>query len=340
MTFKQLEQLLQDIQRLRIAVIGDYCLDGYWFVDPSRSQPSLETGKATSPVSEQRYSPGGAGNVISCLRAIGCGKLDALGVLGQDPWGRELSRLLEADGVNTTAFLRQEHNWSTLAYIKPHIRGEEQSRLDFGNFNGISAQNAAALLNHLEALLPDLDAVIINQQVAEGIHSEAFRVGLGRLVERNPEKLFVADCRDYPDLYRGSVIKVNEAEAARLAGLGSEAKADVLRNAVEEVCRRMNERTGRPVFVTLGSRGILFFHEGELQRVSALMVPGPLDTVGAGDSVVAGITSALAAGRPPAEAAQLGILMASVTIRKLHVTGSASPEEVLQAAETFQEERP
>ena len=68
---EDLKRLLDDICKARIAVLGDYCLDAYWFVDRSREEISVETGLPTRPVMEQRYSLGGAGNVVMNLVAMG-----------------------------------------------------------------------------------------------------------------------------------------------------------------------------------------------------------------------------------------------------------------------------
>jgi sugar/nucleoside kinase (ribokinase family) len=59
-------------------------------------------------------------------------------------------------------------------------------------------------------------------------------------------------------------------------------------------------------------------------------VTGPIDIVGAGDSTTAGIVSALCAGATPAQAAQVGCLVASITIQQLGVTGTAHPAQVLE----------
>jgi sugar/nucleoside kinase (ribokinase family) len=74
---------------------------------------------------------------------------------------------------------------------------------------------------------------------------------------------------------------------------------------------------------------------GEVHQVPALPVTPPIDTVGAGDSFLAALTTALAAGANPIEAARLGHFAAAVTIRKLGITGTASPEEILSVAETI-----
>jgi sugar/nucleoside kinase (ribokinase family) len=64
-------------------------------------------------------------------------------------------------------------------------------------------------------------------------------------------------------------------------------------------------------------------------------VPPPVDTVGAGDTFLSALTLALAAGASAVEAAALGHLAAAVTIRKLGITGAASPTEILEAYERY-----
>ena len=95
----------------------------------------------------------------------------------------------------------------------------------------------------------------------------------------------------------------------------------------------LGQRWGSPVFVTCGARGCLVYDAQRLHVVPGLRISGPTDPVGAGDSVVAGITAALAAGRDTLAAAMLGNFVASVTVQKLFQTGTASPEEILAIAE-------
>ena len=68
-------------------------------------------------------------------------------------------------------------------------------------------------------------------------------------------------------------------------------------------------------------------------RVPGVPVEGPIDIVGAGDSAMAGLASALCAGATPVEAALVGNLAASVTVRQLGTTGTASRAQMLQAFE-------
>ena len=70
---KQLvENILKKAKTAKIAVIGDFCLDVYWFVNQSASEKSLETGLSTLPICRQEYSLGGAGNIVNNLHTLGC----------------------------------------------------------------------------------------------------------------------------------------------------------------------------------------------------------------------------------------------------------------------------
>ena len=101
--------------------------------------------------------------------------------------------------------------------------------------------------------------------------------------------------------------------------------------ALFERDRDAGEGPSRPVFVTLGEDGLLVIDDDGCRHLPGIRLPGPVDTVGAGDSVTAGIVSALAAGAILDEAGLVGNLVASITVRQLGVTGTASPGQVLEA---------
>ena len=324
----RLEEILARIPQTRVAVIGDFCLDVYWFLDLSRSERSVETGLPTQPVREQRYTLGGAGNVVCNLVALGCRNVHALGVLGDDPWGREQMRLLESLRVDTSGMRVQADGWSTLAYSKPYAGSEERNRLDFGNFNALSTATAEALLAECRRRAAEVDVVLINQQVPQGIHTAYFQAGLGALVRECPQTRFIVDSRHCTDAYVGALLKLNEHEAARLCKLGRGEGELILREEALAAADVLFERYNKPVILTRGRRGLIVRDAGGLCEVPGIQVLGRVDTVGAGDSVLAGLALGLAAGGTPLEAAQLGNFVAGVTIQKLNQTGTATPDEV------------
>jgi rfaE bifunctional protein kinase chain/domain len=328
MTCAGLRELLDTITRARIGVVGDFCLDAYWTMDASLSEISIETGLATRPVRAQRYSLGGAGNVVNNLLAMGVSRVAAFGVLGSDPFGREMLRILESLRADPAGLLVQDRGWDTPVYIKP-VEGEaEQGRIDFGNANQLDPALGSALLHRLADALPELDLVIVNQQLENGIHTETFRAELAGLIQR-ARIPFICDSRSWSDSYAGAIRKLNDREALRLCGNRWESEEPVPRAEAAAAIEELFGRWGRPIYITRGSRGMLVRDQQGCAEVPGLQILGRVDTVGAGDSALAGIASALASGRDGRDAAALGNLVAGVTVQKLFVTGTASPEEIL-----------
>jgi bifunctional ADP-heptose synthase (sugar kinase/adenylyltransferase)/phosphoglycolate phosphatase-like HAD superfamily hydrolase len=325
MNQSDLETLLSKIRTCRIGVVGDFCLDVYLLLDPSVSEPSLETGLATRPVRTQRYSLGAAGNVASNLHAMGVGTLCAFGVIGEDPFGYEMSQLLSVKGIDMSGLLMQREEWDTHVYMKPHEREQEQHRFDFGGFNDLHPTTSSALINALTSALPSLDLVIINQQVQHGIHTAKFRESLRTLVRDHPEKKFIADSRHFADEYDGCMRKINIHEAATVRG----DPADMDSIELTSLARELFERWGKPVFLTRGENGCIICDASGCGEVSGLLILSPVDPVGAGDSMLAGIAAALAVGAKPVQAAEFGNLVAGVTVQKLLQTGTATAEEIL-----------
>jgi rfaE bifunctional protein kinase chain/domain len=321
-----LPRLLERIRAVRIGVIGDFCLDAYLLLDPAGSEISVETGLPTLAVREQRYTLGGAGNVAANLRALGAGSVRAFGVAGDDPFGWQMLRLLEREKIDVRGLLLQREGWQTPTYTKPYESEREARRIDYGNFNVLELETAEALLACLEQAAGELDVLVVNQQLEHGIHSPELRSGLVEFIGRHLGLPVVVDSRSHSAEFHGTMRKLNEREASRLAGLPPGGDGlERARTLAEELYRRWN----RPLFLSRGEFGCLV-HDGEACReVPGLAITGPVDPVGAGDSLLAGIAAALAAGEDPLGAAELGNLAAGVTVQKLRVTGTASPEEIL-----------
>ena len=327
---EQLERILEDIRSVSIAVVGDFCLDAYWFIDESKSEVSIETGQMTRPVKRQRYSLGGAGNVANNLTAMGVQDVRAFGVIGSDPFGNEMVKLMQANGINAENIVIQEQNWSTHVYAKPYIADVEQNRLDFGNFNELSKETSDRLIGLLESAISGVDAVIINQQVLSGIHTAYFREQLVEVIRGFPEKIFIADSRHYSDAYDGTYRKINEREAVHFIGLEKDSGDRVSYSEVKEAALKLYKKYGKPLFITRGERGSIVVDENGITDIYALMIMAEVDTVGAGDSYLAGAAATLAAGYDIRLAAEIGSYVAGVTVQKLFQTGTATPEEILQ----------
>jgi rfaE bifunctional protein kinase chain/domain len=321
-----LPRLLERIRSVRIGVIGDFCLDAYLCLDPAASEISIETGLPTLAVREQRYSLGGAGNVAANLRALDAGSVRVFGVAGDDPFGWQMLRLLEKEKVDVRGLLLQGEAWQTPTYTKPYEGERESRRIDYGNFNTLAPETTEALLANLEQAVAELDLLVVNQQLLHGIHTPALRSGLVELFGRHLGLPVVVDSRGYSEEFHGAMRKLNEREAARLVGYPQGGDGlERARALAEELYRRWN----RPLFLSRGEFGCLVHDDSGCREVPGLALLGPVDPVGAGDTLLAGIAAALAAGEDPLGAAELGNLAAAVTVQKLRTTGTATPAEIL-----------
>jgi len=325
-----LQEILRRINSVKIAVAGDFCLDAYWFVDESKSEISIETGHATRPVRQQKYSLGGAGNVTNNLAAMEVKDIRAFGVIGQDPFGPEMVNLMKKSGINTNNILIQNEQWATHVYIKPYIDDNEQNRIDFGNYNKLSEETANRLIFNLEKEVNEVDLVVINQQVLSGIHTEYFRKKLVEVISCFPEKIFIADSRNYTDFYGGAYRKMNDTEASLQCGIKKEPDEIIPYSEALNAAKTLYQRYQKPLFITRGSRGSLAVNESGITEILGLMIISKVDTVGAGDSYLAGAAATLAAGYPMEIAAEIGSYVAGVTVQKLFQTGTASPSEILR----------
>src|SRR5512135_2887723 len=102
--------IIERYPSLRIAVLGDFCLDRYLEIDPAKREISLETGLPVHNVVNVRAQPGGAGTIVNNLAALRIGTILPVGFVGSDGEGYELSRALETiPGVQMSHFVNTKH---------------------------------------------------------------------------------------------------------------------------------------------------------------------------------------------------------------------------------------
>ena len=322
-----INQILERLPALRIGVLGDLFLDRYLDIDGSLTEPSLETGLAAYQVVRVRSYPRAAGTIINNLVALGVGRIYPVGVIGDDGEGYELRQALGRLPAVDTSFIFRDPERRTPTYTKPMLceisqQPRELNRLDIKNRVPLSAQQEDNVLEALTNLWKGLDALLVLDQVSEancGVVTDKVRERLQILGEADPNKWILVDSRERVGLFRATSLKPNQAECLRGSGV----------NTVESGALLLAQKTGRPVFCTLGEKGILVAEPGSNsgRHVPGFQVTGPIDPVGAGDSTGAGLACALACGVTLTQAAAFGNLIASITIKQLGITGTATPEQ-------------
>jgi rfaE bifunctional protein kinase chain/domain len=336
LTESRLEQILTRIPQLTVGVIGDLFLDRYLDIDAALTELSVETGLDAYQVVRVRSYPGAAGTVINNLAALGVQRALAVAVIGDDGEGYELRQALAALPAVDTGGVVIRRDRRTPTYTKPmlHRAGEpprELNRLDIKNRTALPADAVDQVLRALAEAWPQVDALLVLDQVSEadcGVITTRVRERLAELGTRDPAKYVLADSRERIGLFRSVCLKPNLRECrGAIRGSNDDPGGP---NPVCELARRV----GRAVFCTVGDAGILFADAATPERgatcVPAFPVRGPIDPVGAGDSTSAAIACAVAVGATLEEAAAFGNLVASITIQQIGTTGTATPAQVRQ----------
>lgn len=324
----RLEEILDNFASLRILVIGDFFLDKYLIMERRLSETSLETGLEARQVTEVRTSPGAAGTVVNNLRAMGVA-VQALGAIGDTGEGYELLYGLDAIGADRSLMISHS-GLMTPTYIKAIMREadgreHELERMDIKNRSPLLPEIEAGIAERLQDALPDVHGVIVSEFVDApncGVITDQIRAELNHLALVHTDKVFTVDSRPRIGLFRNIVAKPNVHEARSALGYADDVDPDVAGMALAR-------RTSRPVFITLGAKGMLVCEAESCIHVPTANPGGPIDIVGAGDSALAGITAALCVGATLCEAALVGNLVASVTIQQIGTTGTATIEQIL-----------
>ncbi|MGM0675742.1 MAG: PfkB family carbohydrate kinase, partial [Spirochaetota bacterium] len=270
------------------------------------------------------------------------GSVSAIGVVGDDMYGRELTRQLRQAGASTDGLSVQQQDWHTSVYTKVYQGGHEDPRLDLGVRNRLSPASGRAVLDSLQRALPEVDAVIVNQQIKEALFTSSFRRELAQLLASSKHGVIFVDSRDYADAFPHTIRKINLAEARHFRktlekGLDSEAQlpddthaggsSDTIAD-IEELCHSLSIGWQSPIVVTRGEDGCVVADDTATHSIPGVAVPRPVDPVGAGDAMLAAMAATHGGGMPLLESALLGNLCASVTVKKLYRTGTVTPQEL------------
>jgi rfaE bifunctional protein kinase chain/domain len=339
----RLQDLLAGFSKCRTVVVGDFFLDKYLDIDPCLQTTSIESGKTAHQVIRIRKSAGCAGTVVNNLASLGAGIIHPIGIIGDDGEGYDLRNKLREMGCADDDLI-VTRNRMTPTYLKPRDAAEaglsgEYERLDVQNRTPTPTQLVERVIRAMERRLPDVDAVIVADQVETddcGVITRSVREALADFATRYPSIVFWADSRTHIQLFRNVSIKPNQFEAVgRTSPLPGETVEEV---ELIRALTRLRERNHAPVCITMGADGAVVSDPLPV-RIPSLRIAGPIDTTGAGDSFTAGAVLALVSGAALPEAALVGNLTASVTIQQLAVSGVARPEQLLNRLRIWSEQR-
>ncbi|HUJ08387.1 MAG TPA: D-glycero-beta-D-manno-heptose-7-phosphate kinase [Verrucomicrobiae bacterium] len=329
MKTEKLKEILGRFPELRIVVVGDVMLDRFIWGRVSRISP--EAPVPVVEVTEQSEFPGGAANVVRNLRELGA-KVDILSAVGNDPAGETLRRLLERIGVNIAGILEHPARRTT---VKTRIIAHHQQvvRFDEERPDSISAFQHDELLKHLRSAIPTANAIIF-EDYAKGVLSQELLGKMLAIAHAN-KKVTAADPNPRRLLeYHGlTAVTPNRIEAFAAAGIpyaepAEEVLADQPLLRVGEIL--LKKWSPSNLLVTLGEHGMCLFRPKEKPHHIPTVAQEVFDVSGAGDTVIASLTLALAAEADPLEAAEISNHAAGVVVGKVG-TATCSPDELMQS---------
>jgi len=308
-----LSRVVDSFSGLRVVVIGEAMLDSY--LEGTTDRLCREAPVPIVSLSGRRDAPGGAANAAVNAAALGA-RVALVSVVGDDPEGAILGRSLAGLGVATDHVLTGPSR-RTLAKARVVASGQLVVRFDQGDTGAIGEAAESELIRRLEALVPRSDAVVISDY-GYGVLTPRVIATLARLRARSPRVVMVADSKDLA-AYRDaglSAVKPNYEEALRLVG----GRASPMSSRPEEVAgwsERLLDLTGaRLAAVTLDADGALMFERRRPPYRTYARPTHHSRAAGAGDTFLATLALALAAGAETPAAADLASAASAVVVAR------------------------
>jgi D-beta-D-heptose 7-phosphate kinase/D-beta-D-heptose 1-phosphate adenosyltransferase len=322
-------EILSAARKTRILVVGDVMLDQFIWGGVSRISP-----EAPVPVLDfqrESFMPGGAANVSRNLADLNV-PTEIFGAIGRDDAGGQLQQLLNRQGIRCTGLVKSAGRHTS---VKTRVVAHQQQvvRIDRETRENLDAGLTHRLLNALTPRLARADAVIIGdygkgvvtQPLLNEIKSLCRERGLWLSLDPKPVHRL--------ELSHLSLITPNRKEAFELAELPDETRhANPLadHNLLEVVDKLLGQPGPVILLITLGELGMLLCQRGQKPFHIPTIAQEVFDVSGAGDTVIATFTLAIAAGASPLEAAILANHAAGIVVGKVG-TATTTPDELIRS---------
>ena len=317
---KTLPALLGKISKLRILVIGDVMLDHYIWGDATRISP--EAPVPVVEIARDTWTAGGAANVALNLASLGA-QCTVAGFIGDDEAGGRLTRLLHEKNIAT---ITTPGTGATIVKTRVLVQNQQLCRLDRESPQAHYALTPTQTRALLTDAINSADAVIFSDY-AKGILSDSLVASVTRIARAGKKFVALDPKPKHPLVFRDlDLITPNKREALQMAGLEPVPHQPF---PAAEVCARLHRRyRSRNLVITLGEEGMLLSAKGKILKTIPTAAREVYDVSGAGDTALAGLVLALAAGASLEQAAHFSNAASGVVVGKLG-TATVTPEELL-----------
>ncbi len=323
----RVKQLIARAARTRLVVLGDIMLDQFIWGSVARISP-----EAPVPVVDferESFMPGGAANVARNLTALSV-PTELLGVVGKDHSADQLKNLLTAYHIGCKGIVTSS---ARRTCVKTRIVAHKQQvvRIDRETRDGLHPALTRRLLNQLQSKIRGTAAVIVGDY-GKGVITQPLLEELKNLCRSHGIWLSL-DPKPVHHLNLSglSLITPNRKEAFELAGLPDDSRNE---NPLEDKSlmrvaqKLLSELQPAVLLITLGELGMLLCERGRQPFHIPTVAQEVFDVSGAGDTVIATFTMAIAAGASPVEAALVSNHAAGIVVGKIG-TATVVPEELV-----------
>jgi D-beta-D-heptose 7-phosphate kinase/D-beta-D-heptose 1-phosphate adenosyltransferase len=301
-----LSESIDKFSSCRILVVGDVIMDEFLWGRVERISP--EAPVPVVQVEEESLVLGGAGNVVNNIISLG-GQALLCGVIGNDAMGRELVHMLQKMNSPTHGLVVEDRRPTT---IKTRIVAHSQQvvRVDREESEPVTEASIKKIITVIKEQLGSIDAIVISDY-GKGVVARSLMDGIRSLGQGSQTILAVDPTVRNLALYKDvTLITPNNYEAQQMSGIHIEDDQSVRQAGVH----LLEELGCQMVLITQGDKGMTLFEgNGETTEISTV-ARKVFDVSGAGDTVIAAFTLAVASGLTPSEAALLSNLAAGIVV--------------------------
>ncbi len=328
MQIDKVKKILNDVRGKKVLVAGDLMIDHYLWGKIDRISP--EAPVPVVEVSHEDFHLGGAANVVNNIHTLG-GIPYVLGLIGNDLNGDRMRDLFKQNGIENLELIIDENRNTT---VKTRVIAHNQHvvRVDREKTDDVDSSVEDMILERFNALLPDIDAVLIEDYNKGFLTERVIRTMIencnkhGKIVTVDPK------FRNFFAYEKVTVFKPNIKELEK--NLGIEVKSE--EDFVKAANRLLDELQAEHVVITRGEKGLTVFTKGVKPVSIPTFAMEVYDVSGAGDTVISTLTLCMAAGCDVASAALIanhaaGKVCGKVGIHPIH------PEEIIDSLRDYQE---
>ena len=311
---EKLQNLVEKLSSPKILVIGDMALDEMVYGDTERI--SREAPVLILQHTHTNYILGGASNASHNASEINNGKVSVIGVIGDDYQANDLKNAFKNANIDCESLIVDKTRKTT---TKTRISGscsqsvtQQIVRIDRQTSSPISKETEEKVINMIERKVPECDAIILSDYHIGTLTPNVIKSAIENAKKYN--KIIIADAQKDLDKFKGiTSMTPNLPDTQKHIGFFCKTKEDFIKAGNKLI----EETRAKAILITCGSEGMVVIEQGnKYTHIPVFNKSKVFDVTGAGDTVTAIYSLALASGAEPVYAAIIGNIAAGIVVKQ------------------------